>query len=249
LELIKQTMQNLPILNDNIINKNSQSKQEKSRRSRLITTKIYENSLFTLQNTIVQKQKINAYDQLFRYYNVKIPIPISLHKIFILIEMQVNAAITRAKLMPYIFIVHDLCKLGIVHVNGKIIANQFHLLQLWDVLSIPIPLYNRVNYRLQRKQNYPRLIAKVFKRYWKHIANFNQNRLWILSNSLTNMITAESTIFDYPNLLLYTGIFRRFTRLHYEVRPYPANKKFRYLSETNSLLKLKTLSYLGFYHR
>ena len=71
----------------------------------------------------------------------------------------------------------------------------------------------------------------------------------MLSNTLTSSVTAESIVFDYPSLLLYTGIFRRYTRLHYEPRVYPATAEHRNLNHLNSLLKLKTLSYLTFYHR
>ena len=154
------------LFDSKLITKHTQSKREKQRRVKPVTNQLYKiTALVPLQKDLVYKQKINAYDQLFRYYNVKMPIPISLHKIFILMEMQINAALTRAKLIPFMFIVQDLCKLGVIHVNGNIAANQFHLLHLWDVFSIPIPLYNRANYRLKREQKYPHLMNQVFKRY------------------------------------------------------------------------------------
>lgn len=219
------------------------NKQIKNLKSKILTNRIYKN------DSLVQKQRINSYNQLIRYYNVKLPIPISMHKMFLLMESQLNAAITRAKLVPYIFIVADLCRIGVIHVNGKLVTNQFQIINIWDTISLPVKLYNRFNYRLLRHQYYAPEINKFFKSHWSHYANFDTNKLWIISNILTNSVTAESIIFDYPNLLIYTGVFRRFTRIHYEARPYIAEGEQSNLGHTNSLLKLKTLSYLTFYHR
>lgn len=220
------------------------NKQLVSTKSKILIQRIYNRN-----KTDIQKQRSNNYQQLIRYYDIKLPIPISIQKIILLIEMQLNAAITRAKLVPYLFIVADLCRLGVIHVNSKQEMNQYKLINIWDVISLPVKLYNRFNYRLTKQQYNSGEIVEFFKGYYSHSMNFNQGKLWLISNILTNTVTGESIIFDYPNLVIYSGIFRRFTRLHYEARPYPVETDQQYLSHTNSLLKLKTLSYLTFYHR
>jgi hypothetical protein len=93
-------------------------------KSKNLVNRMYEN------NSLVQKQRINSYNQLIRYYNVKLPIPVSIQKIMLLIELQLNAALTRAKLVPYIFMVADLCRLGVINVDSKPVTNQFQIMRV-----------------------------------------------------------------------------------------------------------------------
>jgi hypothetical protein len=128
-------------------------------KSKIFNKQIHGNSNF------IQKQRLNNFNSLTRYYNVRLPIPISIQKIILLIEMQLNSAITRAKLIPYIFIVGDLCRMGIIFVDGKQETNQFQLLNVWNTISLPVQLYAKFNYRLSRKQINSIEAVEFFKNY------------------------------------------------------------------------------------
>lgn len=87
------------------------------------------------------------------------------HKCFILLEMQLNASLVRMKLVPYLFLVNELCFYRIVRLNGVSVSSPYHILSLYDNVSIPVSLYNYMYYRNYRLQHYPRQLAKFFKRY------------------------------------------------------------------------------------
>ena len=65
------------------------------------------NVLKTLTNW--NKTKVTTYDKLFYYYTIKTPMSLYAHKAFILLEMQLNASLVRMKLVPYLFLVNELC--------------------------------------------------------------------------------------------------------------------------------------------
>lgn len=194
------------------------------------------------------KTQITTYDKLFYYYTVKTPMSLYAHKCFILLEMQLNASLVRMKLVPYLFQVEDLCFYRIVHLNGISVNSPYHILSLYDTVSIPVSLYNYMYYRNYRVQHYPRLLAKFFKQYWMQFTNYNQNKIWLLSNFLISNITAEAIIFDYPNIISYMAPFRRFTNLYYRNQPYTDTTQGGIeLAYTHTIIKLKLFTYASFY--
>lgn len=87
------------------------------------------------------------------------------HKAFILLEMQLNASLVRMKLVPYLFLSHELCFYRIVRLNNEIINSPYHILSVYDTVSIPVALHNYMYYRQYRVQHYPRQLANFFKHY------------------------------------------------------------------------------------
>lgn len=194
------------------------------------------------------KTKVTTYDKLFYYYTVKTPTSLYAHKAFILLEMQLNASLVRMKLIPYLFLVNELCFYRIIRLNGAVVSSPFHVLSLYDNVSIPVALYNYMYYRNYRVQHYPRQLANFFKRYWMQFTNYNQNKVWLLTNFLVSHVTAEAIIFDYPNIISYMSPFKRFTNLYYR------NQQYADLSDpdsrvayTHTIVKLKLFTYAAFY--
>jgi hypothetical protein len=111
------------------------------------------------------KTKVTTYDKLFYYYTIKTPMSLYAHKAFILLEMQLNASLVRMKLVPYLFLVNELCFYRIIRLNGATVSSPYHVLSLYDNVSIPVALYNYMYYRNYRVQHYPRQLANFFKRY------------------------------------------------------------------------------------
>lgn len=206
------------------------------------------------------KIKTTTYDKVFYYYNFNIPISLYAQKVFILLEIQVNASLIRIKLVPYSYIVNELCFYRVIHINKQFISSPFYLLSLYDTVAIPINLHNYLYYRHYRIQKYPKQLAIFFKEYWSHFTSFNQNKIWLLNNYLLSSITAQAFIFDYPNIILYIHVFKRFTSLYYKNRAYPLlensldNKSKKYLKDkshnlegTYDVIKLKLFTYASFY--
>jgi hypothetical protein len=87
------------------------------------------------------------------------------HKAFVMLEMQLNASLVRMKLLPYLFLANELCFYRIIRLNGIAVSSPYHVLSLYDNVSIPVTLYNYMYYRNYRVQHYPRQLANFFKRY------------------------------------------------------------------------------------
>ena len=87
------------------------------------------------------------------------------HKAFIILEMQLNASLVRMRLVPYLFLVNELCFYRIIRVNNTIINSPYYILSLYDNVTLPVALHNYMYYRNYRVQFYPKLLAKFFKQY------------------------------------------------------------------------------------
>lgn len=87
------------------------------------------------------------------------------HKAFIIIEMQLNASLVRMRLVPYLFLVNELCFYRIIRVNNAMISSPYYILSLYDNVNLPVALHNYMYYRNYRVQFYPKLLAKFFKQY------------------------------------------------------------------------------------
>jgi hypothetical protein len=111
------------------------------------------------------KNKITTYDKLFSYYAVNHAMSTYTHKAFVLIEMQLNANLVRMQLVPYLFLVTELCFYRIVSVNAKLISSPYYILSLYDNVKLPIDLFNTMYYRSYRVHYYPTLLTRFFKNY------------------------------------------------------------------------------------
>ena len=169
------------------------------------------------------------------------------HKAFVLLEMQLNVSLVRAKLVPYLFLVRDLCFYRLVYLNQQVAKNPYQVLSLYDSMSLPVYLHNYMYYRQYRIQYYPSNIGKFFKNYWMHFTNYTNNKVWLLANFVASDVTSEAIVFEYPNIALYMGPFRRFTKLYYRNQPYAPTGKYKHLNHTHSVLKLKLFEYASFY--
>lgn len=105
------------------------------------------------------------------------PLTMYAHKAFILLEMQLNATIVRAKLVPYLFMVRDLCFYRIVQLNLQVAKNPHQVVSLYDFISIPVYLHNYMYYRQYRIQYYPKLIRAFFRNYWASFTNYANNKI------------------------------------------------------------------------
>jgi hypothetical protein len=113
----------------------------------------------------VKKQPLTLYDKVFYYYTLQTPLTMYAHKAFILLEMQLNATLVRAKLVPYLFLVRDLCFYRLVQINTQVAKNPYQVISLYDSVSIPVYLHNYMYYRQYRIQYYPQNIGSFFKQY------------------------------------------------------------------------------------
>ena len=202
---------------------------------------------FAGKDSSPKKHGLSVYDKVFYYYTLQTPLTLYAHKAFILLEMQLNATLVRAKLTPYLFMVRDLCFYRLVQVNNLVVKNPHQVVSLYDSVSVPVYLHNYMYYRQYRIQYYPQQIGFFFKKYWAHFTNYTNNKVWLLSNFITSDITAEAIIFDYPNITLYMGPFQRFTKLYYKNHPYAPTGKYQHLNHTHTILKLKLFEYAAFY--
>lgn len=202
---------------------------------------------YTFNHKITIKQPLSIYDKVFYYYTLQTPLTMYAHKAFILLEMQLNATLVRAKLVPYLFMVRDLCFYRLVYINNLVARTPHQVISLYDSVSLPVYLHNYMYYRHYRLQYYPKNIGLFFKKYWAHFTNYTNNKVWLLSNFITSDITAEAVIFDYPNITLYMGPFKRFTKLYYKNHPYAPTGQHRHLNYTHTVLKLKLFEYAAFY--
>lgn len=87
------------------------------------------------------------------------------HKVFLLLEMQLNSILTRTKIIPYFYMAADLCFYSLVVVNQQVIQDPYHVISLYDSLKIPVFLYHYMYYRQYRMQRYPKIVQKFFKHY------------------------------------------------------------------------------------
>lgn len=207
---------------------------------------------FVLYHSVIggpknQKRSISIYDKVFYYYTLQTPLAMNAHKAFSYFEMQLNATLTRAKLVPYLFMVHALCFYRLVYVNQVVAINQHQSLTIYDSVSLPVFLHNYFYYRQYRIQYSPHDINLFLKNYWSHFTNYTNNKVWILSNFIKSDVTAEAIIFDYPNIMLYMGPFKRFTKIYYRNHPYAPTGSFSSLNYTHTTLKLKLFEYAAFY--
>jgi hypothetical protein len=90
-------------------------------------------------------------------------------------------------------------------------------------------------------------LRKFFKYYWKALADYSSNKVWIINNYMTSSFTAQTILFDYPNINLYQSPFRRFTKIYQQGHPFAANKQLKYSANTYHLVKLKIFEYAQFY--
>jgi hypothetical protein len=79
--------------------------------------------------------------------------------------MQASAVLLRSQLVPFFFIVPDLCFYRLVYINGLFISNPHLIISLFDVLQLPVFLYQLMNYRQNRFYYYPSILKFLFKTY------------------------------------------------------------------------------------
>lgn len=99
------------------------------------------------------------------------------HKVFMLLEMQLNSLLTRTKLIPYFYMAADLCFYSLVLVNKVQINDPYHVVSLYDGIQIPVFLYHYMFYRQYRVHVYPKRVRNFFKHYWRQFVNYAHNKI------------------------------------------------------------------------
>jgi len=111
------------------------------------------------------KKATTTFDKLFNYYEVQVPRNMYAHKAFVALEMQLNSMLVKARLAPYQHMTEDLCFYDLVRINGQSARSAHHILNLYDVLSVPTQFHNYITARSNRIVNYPHYVRQFFKEY------------------------------------------------------------------------------------
>ncbi len=196
----------------------------------------------------IKKQLITFYEKIFFYFNVKVPTSYYTHKAFILLEMQVNTILQRTKLVPYYFIAIDLCFYRIVKVNTLCVKSPYFIISLYDVLSLPLSIYVKFYLRQSKLQIYPSKLTSFLQNYWLLLRHYRESKVWLFSSFITSFRTAEVVVFDYPNLMLYSEPFVRYTQLYMRSQPItPVFSQWQNLLNSQAILKIRLFDYAAFY--
>ena len=109
--------------------------------------------------------KYNISDRLSILYTAMFKIPTHTYKIFSMLELQLCSLAVRGRLVPYTFMVYELCFYRIFFVNQKTISDSFYVLGLYDTLQIPVFLYRYFFYKHLGFQFLPEVLMQFFKKY------------------------------------------------------------------------------------
>jgi hypothetical protein len=211
---------------------------------------------FFLEIYLQKRKYLNQYkkvsttitNSLFIFYQIQIKLPFYIHKIFIVIEIQLNSILLRTKLVPYLFTAIQLCFYSIIFVNKRIINNPHYVISIFDSIQLPLQLYNIFHHRDYQIQYLPAKFKILLKKYWYFFNRYIYNKIWLLTNYLLSPILAEVLIFDYPNIINYIEPFKRFTNFFLYNRPdFITGKPERALTNVYNILQLKLFEYGIFY--
>jgi hypothetical protein len=229
-----------------LINNNFKKFTNKILHSKYLKYNIFLYKYFKKDN-LIYKYRSNIQDKLFYYYNIKSNLSLFTHKTFILFEMQLSTLLIKTKIIPYLHIASDLCYYRLVFVNTTAISNSHYIVGLYDIIQIPYFLHQQFYYKQFQLFLMPKYLRKFFKYYWKVLADYSTNKVWIINNYIASSFTAQAILFEYPNINLYQAPFRRFTKLYHEAHPFNANAKLKYTANTLHIVKLKLFEYAQFY--
>lgn len=199
------------------------------------------------KTSVYWKKKLNNFSKFFFYLSIKALVSVQAYKLFILMELQLNIVLSKAQLVPFFFLVTDLCFYRLVFVNQVIITNPHYILSLYDAVQLPLFVYHIMNYRQNRFYFYPWFLKYFFKVYWGQFIDYNKDKIWLLSNYLLNVSTGELLVHNYPTLFFYMAPFRRFTKLYYKAHPERLRREDAGLSYSYSIFKLHLFNYANFY--
>jgi hypothetical protein len=172
---------------------------------------------------MIIKSSIRNYDYLIYYYTKTHQLSLFVLKIFGLLEIQANIVIIRAKLVPYHFIIEELCFYRLVKVNGRFVTSGCYVTCLGDQVNVDYLLYQRFYIKQYQHIYVPSFFKYFFKYYWRHFLDYSFNKIWTLHNFIVSSLTAQVVIYDFPHPHLFIAPFRRFTNLYYRAAPYNLN--------------------------
>lgn len=127
--------------------------------------KVYYSPKFVASNQRLLKRKLNLPDKIFYFMTTSAYLSLEAYKLFSILEMQLSAVLLRAQLIPFFFIVPDLCFYRLVFLNGRVVSDPHSIISLFDVVQLPIFLYQLLNYRQNRFYYYPKYLVLFFKAY------------------------------------------------------------------------------------
>lgn len=111
------------------------------------------------------KKKINIHEKIFYYYYVQYPFALYIHKVFILIEMQIFNFLVKVKIVPYIFLSKELCFYNLVFVNRRTIRDPYYIVGIYDTVMVPIEIYQYFFFPKSAFNYYSSYYYKFFKFY------------------------------------------------------------------------------------
>jgi hypothetical protein len=171
-------------------------------------------------SVVYYKKQVNFFEKVSKFFLLKIKNSFFCHKMFILLELQLNSLLMRSKLVPYFFLISELCFYRLIYVNGSLIKTPYFITSLFDSIKIPLFFYKQLTF-----YNFPSLFSsKILKKYYyfffKNFYNKQSRKLWFLSNYIYSPISGEILLFDYPNILLFLSPFRRFSKIYFRNQPF-----------------------------
>jgi hypothetical protein len=192
---------------------------------------------------------LNYSDKIIRFYRLQHQVVQYVYKAYLLIELQINAVLVRYKIVPFLFLTHDLCYYGLVSVNNKVRSNPYSLISIFDQISIPLAIYQLMYSRQYLLLKAPWLLLKFLRVYWGYLTLFLQNKMWLLTNAITSPSLATVLLYELPNVYLYLAPFQQFTRLYYKIGVFQSSRRNRSADvRLHRAFKLRLFEYSIFFN-
>lgn len=113
----------------------------------------------------VIKHRLNSSEKLSFFLGAPNCFSSEAYRLFSMLEMQISSILLRSQLVPFFFMVPDLCFYRLVFLNGRAISNPFMIVAIYDSVQLPIFIYQLMNYRQNRFYYYPKYLRAFFKTY------------------------------------------------------------------------------------
>lgn len=123
------------------------------------------------------KQKITVADKLTFFLSSTNFMSSEAYKLFSMLEMQISAVLLRSQLVPFFFMIPDLCFYRLVFINGVAVSDPYRIVTVYDSVQLPIFLYQLMNYRQNRFYYYPKYLLLFFKTYWGQFIDYTSDKL------------------------------------------------------------------------
>jgi hypothetical protein len=77
---------------------------------------------------------------------------IVIHKLFILLEIQLNVLLLQSKALGSLSIINQLLFYNCIYINTKLQINPYYICQIYDIISIPNYIYKINNLSIRGRK-------------------------------------------------------------------------------------------------